>query len=524
MRGRISLRVPAAFLTISAALLSTILWTQPLAAQAPPPFGPEWLPGMTDQGWRKVHDGVLERQVGGSVETFTYGEEGRRFRVRRLRERINALRLEQSAHPSPELAQILATLQSQLVQAEASPIGISSRASSTSSSGSSLGSLSESSVSATQASACEPTLGGQASTGPLTGTGAPGVTANASASYSSCGDLGHTYAYAYARATSGSTTNVRSQEDPKYDGTSLSSTAGANASGGTDCYSEAYARAWSTAAPGGPSYEVQSTNYSCTNAASVTISSPSPGATVGSPFRVTVTENTAAPTALLQLSLDGLQITRDYGVEAVDWSVAAKPGPHTFAVRAWYGDGTSSTAQVSFFVSNPAVTVSTPVDSATYNSPVFLLANENTSRPPATMQYWLDGVAGPAVQGTDSYGKLIDVEPGNHQLTVRASYPDGTSESTTVDFKVRPGTVTITSPANGATVSSPIHLVANEASTLTATAMYVSFDGTHAYYSTSNGEAVDIYINAAPGTHTIYVSAYYADGTDSARSVTVTVP
>jgi hypothetical protein len=110
---------------------------------------------------------------------------------------------------------------------------------------------------------CYIQYGANAAASYRTGSDAPGTTASANANYSAtCGQLGNTYAYAYARATAGTVTTTKIQEDPKYNGTALSSAASVSVPGGTDCYSEAYARAWSPVL--NINYEVAPPpNYSC---------------------------------------------------------------------------------------------------------------------------------------------------------------------------------------------------------------------------------------------------------------------
>lgn len=234
---------------LAAALCLSILFVRPRpgSAQELAPPEPEWLGPMLQDGWRKVQEGVLQRDGGeGRTETFTYGTEGLRWAMQRLRERVRSLELEQDAHPSTELSEILMTLSGELTEMDAS-------------------------LSATQpeapgggetATGCEASFAVHANADALSGSLAPGVTANADASYSSpCHENGNVYSYAYARATSGSTMTTRIQEDPKYDGLSLSSIATASVGGLLDCYSEAYARAWSPAL--GQNYEVSDTNFSC---------------------------------------------------------------------------------------------------------------------------------------------------------------------------------------------------------------------------------------------------------------------
>ncbi|HEY9419848.1 MAG TPA: carbohydrate-binding protein, partial [Thermoanaerobaculia bacterium] len=118
----------------------------------------------------------------------------------------------------------------------------------------------------------------QAQADPLPGS--QGVMAKADADFqNSCGQFGNAYTFTYSRATTGTTTTTKTQEDPKYDGDSLDSAATTSVSGSLDCYSEAYARVWSPAL--GINYEVSDTNFACPNP-----SSPNQTPFNGTPFLV----------------------------------------------------------------------------------------------------------------------------------------------------------------------------------------------------------------------------------------------
>jgi hypothetical protein len=238
-------------LSFSAALcLSILMMARPSMAQVEelkpePPLVRQ----MLQEGWTKVAEGVLQRNTeGGPVETFTYGEDGLRWTARKMEARLAFLQNEYNAHPSEDLAGLIESLKSQLIELDQNLKS---------------GTAQAEVASPDTLTDCTIQYGANANATYLTGTSAPGTTASANANYSSnCGQLGNTYAYAYARATAGTVTTTKIQEDPKYDGTSLSSAASASAPGGTDCYSEAYARAWSPTLninyEAGPYY-----NYSC---------------------------------------------------------------------------------------------------------------------------------------------------------------------------------------------------------------------------------------------------------------------
>jgi hypothetical protein len=267
-------------------------------------------------------------------------------------------------------------------------------------------------------------------------------------------------------------------------------------------------------------------SYAAPACAAVTINTPVDGATVADPFQLTATENTAKSTDSMLIYLDGTSIYKAYKVESIDTgaNVSVPAGTHTLLVKAYYSDGTSASGQVSVTPSNPgAVTVSSPVGAATYNSPVLVLADENTGASVSSMEIDLDGAAVATVTGTGHIDPSIDAAPGSHTVTVKATYAAGGSSASSQTFNVRAGAVTITSPADGATVTSPIHVVASESSSLSATAMKVYLDGA-GVYTVNNSDTVDTSVTAASGPRQITVKAWYADGTVSQRSVTVTVP
>ena len=267
-------------------------------------------------------------------------------------------------------------------------------------------------------------------------------------------------------------------------------------------------------------------SYAAPACTAVTITTPADGATIANPFQVAATENTTKSTDSMLLYLDGTSIYKAYKTEAIDTgaNVSVPAGTHTLVVKAYYSDGSNASAQANVTASNPGpVTISSPVGAATYNSPVLVLADENTGASVSALEIDLDGAAVATVTGASHLNQSIDAAPGSHTVTVKATYAAGGSSTASQTFNVREGTVTITSPADGATVASPIHVVANESSSLSATAMKVYLDGTSAY-TVNNSDTVDTSVTAASGAHQITVKAWYADGTVSQRSVNVTVP
>jgi hypothetical protein len=243
--------VKSRLLPIAAALCLSmvIIGAQPVPATPPAQSQPEWLARMLEDGWRQVQEGVLQRQRGrGPVETFTYGKKGLSWERDRLEERISRLEHEYGRDRSEKLGQVISRLKGYKAQTEARL--------------SSSQPEPEPYTAATLAAGCDFSFGAPTSADPL--ADGVGVTATASAYfYGTCGYVGDTYAYAYARATAGTTTTTSIQEDPKYGGTWLDSSATASAHGSLDCYSEAYAHVVSTAL--GLDYSTTDTNHLCPN-------------------------------------------------------------------------------------------------------------------------------------------------------------------------------------------------------------------------------------------------------------------
>jgi hypothetical protein len=82
------------------------------------------------------------------------------------------------------------------------------------------------------------------------------------------------------------------------------------------------------------------------------------------------------------------------------------------------------------------------------------------------------------------------------------------------------GTVTISSPAPGSTVSAPIHVVASATASSTVSPIQIYLDGNKVYQVT--GSKLDTSISASAGAHHLTVQAY-ANGTSFKTSIDITV-
>lgn len=231
--------------------LMTLLGTPSWAVDAYRQTWAEVRTEMEAKGWKEIAEGVFERQLGpNKVEHKGYGREGLAWMIGDQTRRLENLMQEFELYPSEQLAKVIddvsltvATLKRDL---KTMPEGVSKLTGTVTG-----GNCSSICYSAT------------ADAYPLTNDQGVGAVADAAFS-SSCGYSGTTSAYAYARATVGTTTTTVSQTDPDS-GTSISSHAAVSTMGGsisgTPCYSEASATAASTALA--ISYSTSDTNSSC---------------------------------------------------------------------------------------------------------------------------------------------------------------------------------------------------------------------------------------------------------------------
>jgi Bacterial Ig domain len=83
------------------------------------------------------------------------------------------------------------------------------------------------------------------------------------------------------------------------------------------------------------------------------------------------------------------------------------------------------------------------------------------------------------------------------------------------------GTMSMSAPVAGTTVTSPIHVVANASTSSTITGYKIYLDGT-AVFSQASG-SIDTFLNASAGSHKITAKAWDSSGAILSSSATVTV-
>ena len=189
---------------------------------------------------------------------------------------------------------------------------------------------------------------------------------------------------------------------------------------------------------------------------------------------------------------------------------------------------TTSLAAASF----AGVTISSPQNGATVASPVHVVATATSSNAITSMRVYVDNVSVYS-KAANRIDTLVSMAAGKHTIVVQAWDSKTTIFKSTVAITVGsapPATptptpsasgVTISSPANGAIVVSPVHMVASASGANPITAMRIYVDSISVFNNTSN--KIDTMLTMAQGPHTMVVQAWDSKGTVFKATITITV-
>lgn len=175
----------------------------------------------------------------------------------------------------------------------------------------------------------------------------------------------------------------------------------------------------------------------------ITVSTPSNGAQLTSPFTVTASTTTCAgvTAASMGYSIDsGTAVIEPTSFSA---KVSAAPGTHVLHVKCW---GQNTHAEVLMNIAVQAalvsdITVATPANSATVTSPFTLTVSTKTcaSRPAVSMGYSIDSAT--AVIEPSSFTASVTAPLGPHVLHVKC-WGQGVGDEKLLNINVVPPTTT----------------------------------------------------------------------------------
>jgi hypothetical protein len=180
------------------------------------------------------------------------------------------------------------------------------------------------------------------------------------------------------------------------------------------------------------------------------------------------------------------------------------------------------------------VAVTSPTNGSTVNSPITLtaIATPCSLQPVAAMGYSLDSSSSTATVSGASIAARVAATNGAHVLHVKSWGNQGAPCVTDVTITVVPTTVpspsvtnvTISSPVNGASLTSPFSLSASgiQCSSQPISAMGYSLDSS-ASTTFVNGTTLSASVTAAIGAHTLHVKSWGNQGAGCDTDLAITV-
>jgi hypothetical protein len=248
-----------------------------------------------------------------------------------------------------------------------------------------------------------------------------------------------------------------------------------------------------------------------------TITSPTASSTVSSPVQFYGTTSGASRSQLL---VDGATYA-SYQTAIVSATLNLPAGAHQIVLQAFSKRGAKATASETITVQGtsppPQAAITSPAPGASVASPVQFTGTTTDS---THSELDVDGVAYGTYQ-TSTVSVSLTLTPGTHQIALLAFNDTGakvtTSESITVQAPPPPQAA-ITSPAPGATVTSPVQFTGT---TTNSTRSELDIDGVA--YGTYQTSTLSISLKLTSGTHQIALLAFNDTGAKVTTSESITV-
>ena len=280
---------------------------------------------------------------------------------------------------------------------------------------------------------------------------------------------------------------------------------------------------------------------------SASITAPAAGSTVSGTVNVTASATASAGVANVQFQLDGANVgaAETSGPYVYSWDTTkSSNGSHALtAIVTDVANNKATSSSVSVTVKNgtpdttpPTVSITAPVSGSTVSGTVTLSANASDNVAVASVQFRVDGnsVGSPITSAPYTYSlNTGTLSNGNHSLTALAKDTSGnaaTSAAVTIVVNnaanTTPPAVSITSPANGATVGGTISVTASASDSVGVTGVQFLLDGaTLGSKVTSSPYSVLWNTNqVSGGTHILSAQAFdQAGNTGTSSNVAVTV-
>jgi len=166
-----------------------------------------------------------------------------------------------------------------------------------------------------------------------------------------------------------------------------------------------------------------------------------------------------------------------------------------------------------------SITVTSPLPASASGSPAHFVASASSSAPITAMRIYVDDVS-VYETANSTLDTFVPMAIGTHSVVVQAWDASGTvlkfPETITVT-----GGISVSSPADGSKVGSPLHVVASASAARPISQMVIYLDNNNIF--TVNGGNMDTSISAAPGQHFLVVQAWDTSGAVYKKEMVVNV-
>ena len=253
----------------------------------------------------------------------------------------------------------------------------------------------------------------------------------------------------------------------------------------------------------------------------VMISNPAKGATMNSPVEIVATASTPYVLNALQIYLDGV-LNYEQTSPNLDQTRSFAPGSHSITVKGWDQNGS--------FMSKITITVNAPptaklaVTPASGARPVNVTAStagssDSDGTIDSTIIDFGDGSSASVAAGGSA--DHVYSTPGTYTVTSTVTDNIGAQDTATSSVTVVAPYITITTPLDGGTYTSPVHVTANTVSGNPIDAMKIYVDDVSKYKT--NGASLDTNVKMAKGARRLTVQSWETNGTVIKNTVNITV-
>ena len=249
----------------------------------------------------------------------------------------------------------------------------------------------------------------------------------------------------------------------------------------------------------------------------VVVSSPAPGAVLGSPVSFKATGQ-GGNFSSMSLLVDGVEQYKASGSK-LDTSLSLSKGSHKILIRGVTGKGDVDT-NFSLKVVGSTIKIASPKPGASLYSPVPLYATAQSPNGVSAMQVYVDNQLTYEASG---WGLILPIsvpKAGQHDVVVQSWDNAGKVTKKAVNVNILPIVVTIATPTENQNVGSPVAIQASASGPNVAT-MQVYVDNSMKYQV--GGNKVNTSLSMSSGKHYVVVKAWDSGGGTWTSSVNINV-